>query len=195
MYISGCVLLEKLPRAYAHIININIEHARAWREEEIGKHCQEIYFSCSRWLHKIRDTTVVPVPSSPYLTVCVKWWKIFTDLENDSTLPSFLRVYTVPEMLIDDFRNIIRITVLFDGLFNYFSIYIFIKVNGSFDYNYELLYHINIIRLNSVSYNSQFRFHQLFFSFSMFLLSSKELITTEDELIPIANAEKIGRIW
>jgi len=34
-----------------------------------------------------------------------------------------------------------------------------------------------------------------FFSFSMFLLSSKELITTEDELIPIAKAEKIGRIW
>jgi hypothetical protein len=48
VYIFGCVLLEKLPYAYTHVININIKHARAWREEEIRKNCQEIYFPYSR---------------------------------------------------------------------------------------------------------------------------------------------------
>jgi len=74
-------------------------------------------------------------------------------------------------MLIDDFINILRTTLIFDGLFNYFFIYIFIKVIGSFDYDYESLYHINILRLNSVSYNRQFRFHQLLFFFNV---SSKQ---------------------
>jgi len=40
---------KNLPRTYVHLIDINIKHARAWREEGIRKNCQDIYFSCSRW--------------------------------------------------------------------------------------------------------------------------------------------------
>jgi len=52
MYIFTCGLLRKLPlenppRACAYGIDINIK-LPCGREEEIEKHCQEIYFSCSR---------------------------------------------------------------------------------------------------------------------------------------------------
>jgi len=39
--------LEKPLRACAHVIDINIK-LPCGREEEIGEHCQGIYFSCSR---------------------------------------------------------------------------------------------------------------------------------------------------
>jgi len=51
VHIQLRLLSKNLPRTYAHLIDINIKHSRAWREKEIRKNCQEINFSCSRWLH------------------------------------------------------------------------------------------------------------------------------------------------
>jgi len=40
VYIQLRLPSKNLPRTYAHVIDINIEHARAWREEEIRNNCQ-----------------------------------------------------------------------------------------------------------------------------------------------------------